>query len=312
MNPINGLDKRIRIILMVVITAIVYAVFFVVVYPELLIVENVYLLMGVVIILGTIILIYFISEATESARERARERHRIHEKLRHYESMLAKETHTFYVSNAVKEIQILNKSGDAIVTYSFRCINNPESELKRIRISVSHDGNLIEGSVKCYVNERKGKMRDEERLVVLDAKSRAPKETIPNIFKFSILPEAIIEKGDRFAYSYTYRVDNLFRDFLQPDKEYTSTLILHPTDRLKNIIRIPEGYVFNSAKSEVFDRDEMEHLAEEQRIKQDCPPFFSKDKRILFWDISYPKLANIYRLRFSAKEEQTGKSVDRK
>ena len=291
--------KQFRLFVMILLTVIVYIAFFLTIYPELLGVISTDILMVVVVFFIAILGAYSVFWISKSVREKRE----IYRKLRHYESMIAKETHTFYVYEATKEINILDASGEALIEYSFRCNNNPESKLERIRISVSHDGNLIEDSLECSVNEREAQMTNIERLLVLDEKTEEPRESMPRILNFTMRPEESVEKGTRFSYSYRYKVAKLFRYFMEKDKEFTSTLILHPTDRLKNLIRVPEGYMFNSVKFEVFDIDEVEHHAEEERIKIDCPPRLTHDKRILCWDIINPKLANIYKLYFSAEKE---------
>jgi len=285
--------------LVIVITAIVYILFFRYLYPEILVAEADYLPTVFIILFTTVLVVSFALWLKAYSEEVSD----VHHKLRHYETILAKETHTFYVTDATKETIILDKDGDAMVRYSFRCRNNPESQLERLRLNITHDGNLIEDTILCLVDGRATPPIEIQRLMLIDAESKKPITPMPGILKFSIRPESRIEKGAQFSYSYSYKMDRLYKDVLKPDQEFTQTLILHPTDRLKTIVKAPDGYLFDSFRVEVFDRDEVAHLGEEERIKIQCPPFLMQDKKTLFWDLSYPSLANIYRLRFSIREE---------
>jgi len=290
---------RLRMFFVILLTAILYVVFFRYVYPEIVTAEANYLLMGFIVLFSIVLVVSFALWLKAYSEEISD----VNRKLKHYETILAKETHTFYVSDATKETIILNKDGDAMVRYSFRCRNNPESPLERVRLNITHDGNLIEDSISCLVDGIETPPSEIERLMLIDAESKKPKAPMPSILRFSIRPEKGIRRGAQFSYSYGYRMEELYKDVLKPDVEFTQTLILHPTDRLKTIIKAPEGYLFDSFRVEVLDRDEVAHLGEEERIKIQCPPFLMQDKKTLFWDLPYPSLANIYRLRFSIREE---------
>jgi Ca2+/Na+ antiporter len=290
-------SKLTRTIIVVVITALLYIFFFLAVYPALLMIERTYLIMFAVLLLGIGLLVYFMFWTRKSILEKDE----TYRKMRHYEALLSKETHTFYVLDAIKETKIMNGDGDAIVRYSYKCVNNPENELKRIRFNVTHDGNLVEKSLKCSVNDEDVAISEIDRLLTLDARTNKPKEPMPNILKFSIIPKEPISKGARFTYAYSYQIGKLYRHMTEPNKEYTQTLILHPTDRLKHLIEAPDGYIFDSFDVKVFDRDEIEHFPEEERIRIECYPMLTQDKKILIWDLTYPKLANIYSLYFRTK-----------
>jgi len=292
-------SKNFRLFILILLTIIMYAAFFLFLYPELITLNKTLFLTGILLVFGTVLVISFAIWLKSFSEERFR----IHQKLRRYEEIISKETHTFYVYEAVKETILLKERGDAIVRYFFKCKNNPDNELNTIRINVYHDGNLKEDSIKCKVNDKEAPITKIERLIILDAKTNKPKTSMPNIFKFNIQPVESIRKGVLFTYSYSYMIEKLYPYVKEPGKEYSQTLILHPTDRLKYIVKAPEGYVFDSVKIEVLDRDEIKHLSEVERMQKEFPPYLTQDKKVLCWDILEPKLANIYRLYFSIKKE---------
>jgi hypothetical protein len=225
--------------------------------------------------------------------------------LRDTERMLAVQTHTFIVHDSIKEITILNAEGDADVEYSFTCKNNPDKELTKIRLSISHDGNLEEDSIECIVNNEKVSPTNVRRLITIDEKTGKPEEPLPRSLKLLITPGKPIEPDATFTYQYAYRIRRLFACVRTPLKEFTSTSIIHPTHHLKYVIKAPKDYIFDMAdvKIDVIDRDDIEYVAEERRMLEECRPIIIDKGRILLWDIVMPHLANLYRIWFAIRKK---------
>lgn len=218
-------------------------------------------------------------------------------RLRHTESLLEMETHTFSITDALKEITILNRSGRGRITYFFKCRNNPDKTLDRIRLAVSHDGTLEEDSLKCTMNGKEVKPLDIQRLLIVDEKTREAAGRMCKNLKFAIYPEKSIEPSAKFEYSYSYEVNNLYLEIETKNKEYSQTLILHPTRLLRYVIEAPMGYVFDrDVRFMVIDRDEVEYIAEEKRVSEECSPILLNEGKTLVWDVYNPRIASLYRI----------------
>jgi hypothetical protein len=225
-------------------------------------------------------------------------------RLRHTESLLEMETHTFSIIDALKEITILTRNGRGRLTYYFKCRNNPDKVLDRIRLSVSHDGTLEENSLKCTMNGKEVKPLEVQRLLIVDEKTKEAAGRMCKNLKFAIHPEKNIEPSAKFEYSYSYEVKNLYPEIETKDKEYSQTLILHPTRLLRYVIEAPVGYVFDrNVKFMIIDRDEVEYIAEEKRVTEECSPVVLNEGKTLIWDVQNPKIASFYRIYLYIKKQ---------
>lgn len=292
--------KDLRFVLIVILTIIIYVVFAFapsqVLFDAL---ASPYLRVLFIVIGGTLafgyILILF-GRYTNKQLETSR-------KLKHYELLLAKDTHTFSVLEARKGVEILDAQGGSVIEYSYRCKNTLDKELECIRHDITHDGTLVEGSLKCAVNDKAVAPTEIERLLLVDPKTREPVTPRPNIFKFKIPCEPKIGLGEVFKYQYSYQAKRVFPQVTEKGAESSGTLIMHPTDRLTYIIKAPEGYDFDPRiKIEVLDRYGLEHVSEAHRMQEECPPELADKGRIWLWVIEAPMIADIYRIYFSIKK----------
>jgi len=226
-------------------------------------------------------------------------------KLMETELMLTTQTHTFIVYSTLKEITLLNTDGDALVEYSFRCKNNPDKELNKIGLLILHDGNLDENSVKCKVNDESVKPNDLQKFVTINEDSGEPAKSMPHSLRFNIVPSKPIQPSADFFYDYSYKIGRLYANVTTQDREFTQTNIVHPTHHLKCAIKAPSMYVFDvpSVRIEVIDRDNIRYVAEEKRMAAECLPEILDRGKMLYWDISFPRLANLYRIWFSIKKD---------
>lgn len=288
-----------RIAMSVALTLSLYTIVFLVIYPQLRAFESEFLILlplTLVSVMTVIYLFYWL-------RRYSSEKDELYRRAREYERILGGETHTFRVFDALRDAQILHSSGDAIIRYSARCVNSPETELRKIRIAVSHDGDLDENSLKCAVNGHEMEIEDIERFQTLDISTRKPRKRLANELRFYIVSAEPIAKGARFEYGYSYRAGRLFKDMTEG--ESMGTIILHPTARVHYNIRVPSGFIFKSYSSKVLDREEIENAAEIERIERECPPTLSSDKGLLTWNLLSPQLGNIYRLNFTVEPTES-------
>lgn len=226
-------------------------------------------------------------------------------KLMETEVMLTTQTHTFIVYNTLKEITLLNSDGDAVIEYSFRCKNNPDKELNSIGLHIIHDGNLQEGTVECSVNDEKVKPNNVQRFVSINEDTKEPAKVMPHSLRFQIVPFKPIQPSADFSYNYKYKIRKLYPKMTTKSAEFTQTNIVHPTHHLKCAIKAPPTYFFDisDVRIEVIDRDDIRYAAEEKRMTSESPPEVLDKDKILYWDISFPRLANLYRIWFSVRKD---------
>lgn len=226
--------------------------------------------------------------------------------LKKTQQTLLLQTHTFLVFESTKEIQIENTEGDGTIEYRFRCKNNPDKELDKINLNIVHDGALREDAIECNINSEQVRPANLQRLMLVDERTREPIGSMPNTLRFSIIPTKPIQPNEEFKYEYKYTIRKLYPKITTKFAEYTQTIIIHPTHRLRYIIKSPKNYTFDpDIKIEVIDRDDIEYVAEEKRLKEECPPLLLADATVLLWDIDELKLANLYRLYFAINAQKT-------
>lgn len=259
------------------------------------------LLVGFVYALRWMSLRRDVAHGVEELSERLRKTERM---LKETESLLAHKIHTYYVFETIKETTILNDRGDSDVKYSFRCKNNPDKELPRIRVNISHDGRIEEKSLSCSLDGKKIEASVIQRFVTMDEETEKEIEIMPKTLRFFIEPDTSIPPDADFTYDYAYRMGALYPKIKIKGEEYTQILIMHATHRLRYVVKAPPNFVFTpDIKVEVIDRDDVEYVAEERRIHEECPPTLIDDGKILLWDIIEPRLANVYRLHLLIKAE---------
>lgn len=235
-------------------------------------------------------------------RDRATYVETISTQLKEYKRIVEEKSYTFHIIDSKKEIKILNEDGDATVSFYLRCENTSDKTLNHININITHDGNLEDDSLHCMINGREVKPIDIEQLVTLYLKTKKEIKTMPYTLTFKIPAEGGIRSDEKFEYGYSYTARKLFPKVTEENKEYSSTLILHPTSRITVTVEAPDDHVFlDKGRIEVFDRDKHEHVKEEKRIISDSPPILISNGKILLWTGANPLLATTYRLYFTIR-----------
>lgn len=236
-------------------------------------------------------------------RDRAKHVETLSMQLKEYERILDEKSYTFHIIDSKKEIRILSKDGDASVSFYLHCVNTSEKTLKHINVNITHDGKLEEDSLRCTINRQEVKPMDAQQLVTRYLKTEKEIEMMPYTLNFKIpIKGEGISPNEKFEYGYSYTARKLFPKVTEENKEYASTLILHPTSRITVTVKAPDDCIFvDNGKIEVFDRDKHEHVKEEKRILSDSPPIVIEDGKIMLWTTINPLLATTYKLYFTLK-----------
>lgn len=225
---------------------------------------------------------------------------RLFEELRQLRKDVSIQPSIIRYRRVMKTVDISNIEGDARISFYFDCMNG-QKRLERLRHRIEYDGEpLSEGSILVRVDSKS--VSPEVEGFGLHEIPGGKKLPFDNLSIFYISPEVPIEKNTSFNYEYTVELKKVFRDL--PEKEYSSHMIMHPTDALIFSIRSPAGYNFDKdhLDIQIVQYSGMSDDIEKDYINETFPPILMKEKTEIIWEIKDPKITYTYIVNFRAKK----------